>query len=236
MRVPSAVLCPAGPLAGHQRAGATLPGDQPARPATQRYRPIPTRIRPWLPALVVALGILLAAWLLAGALAGGVGAPAASGASPAAPSGPAGLAPMGATQRAIVERVVDGDTLIVDLGGDRQRVRAIGIDSPELTDDDPQVRAMAQAGADALARLVAGREVLLERDVSDTDRFGRLLRYVWVDDGASSLEFVNLRLIADGHARVVTFPPDVAWHPTLLAAQDAAREAGLGLWVLEPGD
>jgi micrococcal nuclease len=184
----------------------------------------------------VALGILLAAWLLAGALAGGVGEPAFSGAPPAAPSAPTGLTPMGATQTAIVERVVDGDTLIVDLGGDRQRVRAIGIDSPELTDDDPQVRAMAQAGADALARLVAGREVLLERDVSDTDRFGRLLRYIWVVDGAGSLEFVNLGLIADGYARVVTFPPDVAWHPTLLAAQDAAREAGLGLWALEPGD
>jgi micrococcal nuclease len=95
---------------------------------------------------------------------------------------------------------------------------------------------MAQTATEALARLVAGREVLLERDVSDTDRFGRLLRYVWVDDAAGSPEFVNLRLIADGHARVVTFPPDVAWHPTLLAAQDAAREAGLGLWALDPGD
>lgn len=192
-----------------------------------------------MPALAVAIGTVLVAWLLAGALAGGIGAPPPSGSAtaPASPAaGTTGLAPTGSTQTAIVERVVDGDTIIVALAGDRQRVRAIGIDTPELTDDDPLVRAMAEAAADELARLVDGREVVLERDVSETDRFGRLLRYVWVDGGAGSLDFVNLRLVADGYARVVTFPPDVARLDSLLAAQDAAREAGLGLWAPGPGD
>ncbi|MCZ7577309.1 MAG: thermonuclease family protein [Dehalococcoidia bacterium] len=75
--------------------------------------------------------------------------------------------------------------------------------------------------------LVDGRSLCLETDVSDRDRFGRLLRYAWLEDGT----MVNELLVAAGMARVATFPPDVKYTESLLLpAQQAAAEAGRGLW------
>src|SRR5690606_31814333 len=70
---------------------------------------------------------------------------------------------------------------------------------------------------------------ILVRDVSDTDPYGRLLRNIYLQDGT----FVNAALIEQGFAHVVIFPPDVSHHPLLLALQDEAREAGVGLWAPE---
>jgi micrococcal nuclease len=138
-----------------------------------------------------------------------------------------GLAPNGPTETATVVSVSDGDSIRVELNGETVRVRYIGIDAPEV-DDAPEPFA-AQA-TDANARLVAGQEVVLETDVSDTDRFGRLLRHVWLDTDAG-WALVNLELLRQGMARVVTFPPDVKYHDRLyLPAQEAARDAGVGLW------
>ena len=74
-------------------------------------------------------------------------------------------------------------------------------------------------------QLVEGKRVRLEKDVSETDRFGRLLRYVWVGD-----DMVNARIVEGGYAAVSTFPPDVRYQDLLLGLQRAAREAGRGLW------
>ena len=70
---------------------------------------------------------------------------------------------------------------------------------------------------------------MLERDVSDTDHYDRLLRYVWLRDGDGWV-FVNLELVRRGFAQVVTYPPDVHWTDTFLDAQREARDAGVGLW------
>lgn len=146
------------------------------------------------------------------------------------------VSPRGPLERATVVRVTDGDTIVVDLDdGTRARVRFIGIDSPELDDGDPAIRAMGELARDANEAALANGIVLLERDVSQVDRFGRLLRYVWVEDAGGPLRLVNLDLVAGGFARVVTFPPDVARLDQLRAAQDRAREAGLGLWAIPGG-
>jgi len=132
---------------------------------------------------------------------------------------------------AVVVRAVDGDTIDVRReNGVVERVRYIGIDTPETVDPRTAVECF---GAEASARnkaLVEGREVGLERDVSERDRYDRLLRYVWVagDDGAMRL--VNEALTREGYAAAVSYPPDVRYQERFAAAERAARGAGLGLW------
>ncbi len=131
----------------------------------------------------------------------------------------------------MVTSVSDGDTIRVDLGGESLRVRYIGIDAPEVGEGAEPFGAEA---TDANADLVEGRTVTLERDVSETDRFGRLLRHVWIETDAGWV-LVGRELLRVGLARVVTFPPDVKYHDdVLLPAQAAAREAGIGLWASMP--
>ncbi len=157
--------------------------------------------------------------------------PVASGLQVA--SGAPAFAPDGPTVEARVDRVVDGDTIIVILAGQRQRLRYIGIDSPESVKPDTPVERMGREATAANQALVEGRTVVLETDVSDTDRFGRLLRDVWVErDGV--LVLVNLEMVRMGFAHVTTFPPDVKYADRLLAALDEARASGVGLWGPDP--
>lgn len=121
-----------------------------------------------------------------------------------------------------VLRVIDGDTIELESG---ERVRYIGIDTPESVHPDKPDECF---GAEAAARnreLVEGRTVTLLRDVSDRDKYGRLLRYVYVGD-----VLVNGLLVREGYAQVTTYPPDVAHVEEYLIAQRVAREAGRGLW------
>jgi micrococcal nuclease len=137
---------------------------------------------------------------------------------------PSTTAPL--TTEARVTRVIDGDTIDVDLNGTIYRVRYIGMDTPELNDSRPEVRELAQAASEANKRLVEGAVVRLEKDVSETDKYGRLLRYVYV----GSL-FVNAELVKLGYAQVATYPPDVKYEALFLSLQKEAREAGRGLWA-----
>jgi micrococcal nuclease len=139
------------------------------------------------------------------------------------------LEPIGPTERATVLRVVDGDTIVVDRGRGSERVRYIGVDTPETVKPGSPVEWMGKEASAANRALVEGRDVILERDVSEVDRFGRLLRYVWVAEGTGLL-LVNLELVRLGFAQVVTYPPDVRYVDLYLDAQRAARDAGLGLW------
>lgn len=120
--------------------------------------------------------------------------------------------------------ITDGDTIRVDRGFGSERVRYIGVNTPEVGDP------FGSAATRANAALVEGRKVVLERDVSETDRYGRLLRYVWLEEGGVWL-LVNLALVERGFAQVATYPPDVRYAEQFLAAQAAARSAGAGLWA-----
>ena len=145
-------------------------------------------------------------------------------------SGPeSGFRPTGPIETARVVRVVDGDTIIVRIGGRDERLRYIGMDTPETVKPDTPVQWMGPEASRANAGLVAGRSVVLEKDVSETDRYGRLLRYVWLDDGGR-WTLVDLELVAQGFAQVETDPPDVKYADRFVAAERAARAAGLGLW------
>ena len=128
-------------------------------------------------------------------------------------------------ETARVARVIDGDT--IELVGGR-RVRYIGIDTPEMGDVRKSLACFGKEAMEENKRLVEGKTVRLEKDVSDKDHFGRLLRYVYI--GSSAGEFVNDRLVRQGFARVATFPPDVTRQEQFLGAEREAREAGRGLW------
>lgn len=148
-----------------------------------------------------------------------------------APTPVFGEEPTGSTQRAMVLSVTDGDTIRVDLDGVSVPVRYIGIDTPETQNGVEWMGAEASA---ANAALVAGQQVVLEKDVSETDQYGRLLRYVWLDTAAGWL-MVNAELLRLGYAQVTTYPPDVKYADGLfLSAQAEARDLGLGLWGAPP--
>lgn len=122
--------------------------------------------------------------------------------------------------RARVLSVVDGDTLVVVVGGVEERLRLIGIDAPERGE------CWSGEATAALGELVGDGEVLLTTDTSDRDQFGRLLRHVWLPDGT----FVNEALVERGAAIARAYPPDTQWADRLSAAADRARTAGIGLW------
>jgi len=127
--------------------------------------------------------------------------------------------------RATVTRVIDGDTIEVQVRAGTFRVRYIGIDTPETV--DPR-RPVGCYGKEASARnrmLVEDQTVGLEKDISDTDGFGRLLRYVWVGD-----RMVNAILVQEGYASAATFPPDVKHAALFASLEHSARLVGLGLW------
>jgi micrococcal nuclease len=129
---------------------------------------------------------------------------------------------------ASVTRVVDGDTIVVSLGGRDERVRLIGIDTPETVSPVKPVQCYGkQASAHTKALLPPGTGVRLVRDVEARDVYGRLLAYVYrQSDGL----FVNLELASDGYASLLTYPPNVAHVAQFRDAVAAARQRDVGLW------
>ena len=144
-----------------------------------------------------------------------------------------GLAPTGPTETATVVRIVDGDTIVVALNGKNVKLRYIGMDTPEDVDPNSPVEPMSREAAAANADLVAGKTVVLEKDVSETDQYDRLLRYVWLHDGAT-WTLVNLELVRLGFASAATYPPDVKYVDLFASAEGNAQTSLFGLWGEAP--
>jgi endonuclease YncB( thermonuclease family) len=126
-------------------------------------------------------------------------------------------------ERFIVNRVIDGDTIQLSNG---KKVRYIGIDTPETVDPRKPVQCFGKEAKEINKTLVLHKEVILKKDISETDRYGRLLRYVYLLDGT----FVNLWLVKNGYAFAYTYPPDVAHSQEFLLAEREAKENKRGLW------
>jgi micrococcal nuclease len=126
----------------------------------------------------------------------------------------------------VVVKVVDGDTIHVQVAGRREKVRYIGVNTPEVhhpvKGEEPGGREAARVNRG----LVEGRRVRLELDVQERDRHGRLLAYVWAGD-----VMVNAELVRRGYAQVMTVPPNVRHQALFLRLQRDARDAGRGLWA-----
>jgi micrococcal nuclease len=125
-------------------------------------------------------------------------------------------------------RVVDGDTLVAAVEGHDERVRLIGIDTPETVSPSKPVQCYGKQASDHLKGLLPkGTPIRLVTDADTHDVYGRLLAYVY--RRADGL-FVNLELARDGFASLLTYPPNVAHQPQFSAAVDGAHRRRLGLW------
>jgi micrococcal nuclease len=125
-------------------------------------------------------------------------------------------------EKATVTRIVDGDTLELGSG---EKVRLIGVNTPEV---HGKVQPFGKEASAYTKAELLGRTILLFRDVSDTDRYGRLLRYVFI---AGQDVMYNERLVQEGYAQVMTIPPNVAYAELFLQRQKEARENNKGLWA-----
>ncbi len=135
---------------------------------------------------------------------------------------------------AVVKKVVDGDTVILQSG---EKIRLIGINAPETEGDAEEYGMEAKRW---LQEKVEGRTVYLEKDISDTDQYGRTLRYLWlvVPDSTGDMEIrtwmVNAMMVAEGYAQPYTFPPDVRYADRIMQLAREAHSQGRGLWGINP--
>lgn len=141
---------------------------------------------------------------------------------------------------AIVIRVIDGDTIKVELGEKKESVRLIGIDTPESKANAKASRDSGRSGQDVAAIVSQGKQaaeytrskvkkgdtVRLETDVQERDKYRRLLAYVWLSDGT----MLNEAIVRAGYAQPATFPPNVRYQDLFLEAARDARRNGKGLW------
>jgi len=119
---------------------------------------------------------------------------------------------------ATVTSIVDGDTLDIDSG---ERIRLVCVDTPERGEN------YYEEAKDRLSELVLNEEVRLEKDTTERGKYGRLLRYIWLDD-----ELISEVLVEEGLAKAYRYPPDEKYCDRIEAAEDRAKEKGLGIWSL----
>ncbi len=129
-----------------------------------------------------------------------------------------------------VTKVVDGDTIEVDLNGNLKRVRLIGINTPETVDPRRGVQCFGHEASSETKLLLNGQSVVLEKDVSEHDKYDRLLRYVYLPRSDGTMLFVNDYLVRVGYAQVSSYPPDVKYQTRFVQAEEEARNKKLGLW------
>ena len=129
-----------------------------------------------------------------------------------------------------VERIVDGDTIVVNSEGSSVKIRLIGIDTPESVAPAMSGKENSEEGKTAseyLKELIGGKEVYLEYDVSRNDQYGRVLAYVYLDDKTTMIQEV---LLSEGYAMVMTYQPNVKYADEFARLQKQARTEKKGFW------
>lgn len=130
-------------------------------------------------------------------------------------------------ERGLVVKVVDGDTFKLENG---VTVRMVGVDTPETKDPRRPVGCFGKEASSETKSLIEGKVVILQKDVSETDKYKRLLRYVYLPLENGETLFINDYLIREGFATVLTYPPDVKYTEQFLEAQKDAKLNNRGLW------
>jgi micrococcal nuclease len=129
-----------------------------------------------------------------------------------------------------VERVSDGDTFVADVRGRRERVRVIGVDTPESVAPNRPDEPFGEEAAAFARHHLDGETVRLAGDAEPRDRYGRVLAYVWLEDGT----FWNALLVAEGYAQQLTIPPNVTYAGLFRRLAAEARRNDRGLWAQDP--
>lgn len=139
-------------------------------------------------------------------------------------------------QKAYVKRAVDGDTIVVTIDEKDYRVRLIGIDTPEST---KQIEPYGKEASNYTSSILTGKTIYLEKDIRDTDKYDRLLRYVWLEipNEISADEIkkklFNANLLINGYATLFTYPPDIKYVEFLTLLEREAKRNKIGLWKIE---
>ena len=128
-----------------------------------------------------------------------------------------------------VQRVSDGDTFVATVRGRRERVRVIGVDTPESVAPNRPDEPFGEEASDFAKHHLDGETVRLAGDAEPRDRYGRMLAYVWLEDGT----FWNALLVAEGFAQQLTVPPNVTYAGLFRRLVVEARRADRGLWAQE---
>ena len=128
-----------------------------------------------------------------------------------------------------VKRIVDGDTIVIDYNGKQEKVRLIGVDTPEsVHPDKDKNNEYGKLASKYTKSKLEGKSVALEFDVQERDKYGRLLAYVYLDG-----KMFNKTLLEDGYAQVATYPPNVKYVDDFLKIEKKAKEINAGLWGYE---
>ncbi|PIZ64371.1 hypothetical protein CO051_00895 [Candidatus Roizmanbacteria bacterium CG_4_9_14_0_2_um_filter_39_13] len=132
-------------------------------------------------------------------------------------------------EKAHVTKVIDGDTIEIETG---EHVRFIGVDTPETVHPKKSVQCYGRDASNKTKALLEGKDIYLEKDVSETDRYKRLLRYIYLPnpDAPEETIFINEYLVEQGYGVVITYPPDVKYHKHFLEVQRVAQDEQRGLW------
>jgi micrococcal nuclease len=129
-----------------------------------------------------------------------------------------------------VKYAIDGDTIELESG---EKIRYVGMNTPESVHPKKPIECFGHEASAANKKLVEGKYVHLEKDVSDTDKYGRFLRYVFVYNlpSTTSAIFANAYLVGEGYAQVMTIPPDTKYHNYFQQLQDKAIANKKGMWA-----
>jgi len=138
--------------------------------------------------------------------------------TPKPPSSPPPSTTSNTTTETTVNRVIDGDTIVLSTN---EHLRLIGINAPELNSK----QCYSSESFTFLKNLVEGKAIKLEKDLSNTDKYGRLLRYVYLDN-----IFINNYLVENGIAKAEDFPPDSKYKELFKLSEISAKSKNLGLW------
>jgi len=200
--------------------------------ALDRRRRGPLRV---LPALLVLLLVVLVGGCeglvedIGGGDAGGGGGRAPADLETSAAERAAWPDPPKDAVAAKVQRVSDGDTFVAVVKGRRERIRVIGVDTPESVDPNRPDEPYGKEASEFAEHYLDGETVRLAGDAEPRDRYGRMLAYVWLRDGT----FWNALLAAEGYAQQLTIPPNVTYAPLFRSLVAEARNNDRGLWAEE---
>lgn len=147
-------------------------------------------------------------------------------------------------ETAKVISITDGDTIVVDINGKTEKLRFIGIDTPETHHPNKPVQHFGKEASDYTTKQLTNKTIYLQKDVSERDKYGRLLRYIWLvkpsKNEPSKEEVIancfNAELVKNGYAHAYTYPPDVKYNEIFKELEAKAREKHIGLWNNENPD